>query len=91
MEGNECLFHGILSTCDSNKRNVKILNDTHKAKIIESSKARKDNHFTSEFGVNQFHHECYCEYTSKEKIRRVAKKRKQDEVDSFRRTKQLRK
>lgn len=90
----ECLFQGVLQTCKSNKINFKLLNDNHKSKIIESSKSRKDDCFTvnTEFRANQqFHHNCYCEYTSKEKIKRAAKKRKQEEIENFTRTKQLRK
>lgn len=93
MEGNECLFRDILPTCNLNIKNIKSVNSTHKEKIIQSSKARKDNHFNdqTEFGIDQFHHECYCEYTSKDKIRRSTKKRKQAEIDNFSRTKLLRK
>ena len=57
MEGNECLFRDILPTCNSTKKNIKSVNSTHKEKIIQSSKARKDSHFNdqTEFGIDQFH------------------------------------
>lgn len=79
---NACVFKNVLGTCSSKKKNhAKELSEVQKTKIRSSSKLRKDKFLVifETLGEFKFHQDCYCEYTSKQKIERFkAKKRKEE-------------